>query len=322
MLTNNSLLKRDSFLLCCRNMLIRELAAVWVAVLLCHLQLTGSQVSGRLLFRYGFSMTSRPALFRVLLSTRNFFSFSPSKSGRKFTVPIFETRSYSSFYSSSIRGSDCFDSGFSLQSRIFRWNSDLWNFMMMTVFSRQISRIILTREMKWTIVECGENLPMKRSHKGINKNWRIYSTSIFKFLKVQSNTEIVSNTRRVSWRDTIRELFVDTRRDNRDTENMISMRKKEEERGFSPRILLEKLSQGLRSNWRGPRESPPVAWPFARDVECVACVRGESEFQPACRQAYTRVPYSTGNQSYQPLQYFSIYKKCQRERSFFFFFFF
>lgn len=102
MLTNNSLLKRDSFLLCCRNMLIRELAAVWVAVLLCHLQLTGSQVSGRLLFRYGFSMTSRPALFRVLLSTRNFFSFSPSKSGRKFTVPIFETRSYSSFYSSSI----------------------------------------------------------------------------------------------------------------------------------------------------------------------------------------------------------------------------
>lgn len=318
MLTNNSLLKRDSFLLCCRNMLIRELAAVWVAVLLCHLQLTGSQVSGRLLFRYGFSMTSRPALFRVLLSTRNFFSFSPSKSGRKFTVPIFETRSYSSFYSSSIVSIrishfrvEYFD-GIRIYGTLWWWQFFRW----------QISRIILTREMKWTIVECGENLPMKRSHKGINKNWRIYSTSIFKFLKVQSNIEIVSNTRRVSWRDTIRELFVDTRRDNRDTENMISMRKKEEEGGSSPRILLEKLSQGLRSNWRGPRESPPVAWPFARDVECVACVRGESEFQPACRQAYTRVPYSTGNQSYQPLQYFSIYKKCQRERSFFFFFFF
>lgn len=318
MLTNNSLLKRDSFLLCCRNMLIRELAAVWVAVLLCHLQLTGSQVSGRLLFRYGFSMTSRPALFRVLLSTRNFFSFSPIEIGSK----IYRSYFRNSLVFIFLLEFNCFDSDFSLQSRIFRWNSNLWNFMMMTVFSRQISRIILTREMKWTIVECGENLPMKRSHKGINKNWRIYSTSIFKFLKVQSNIEIVSNTRRVSWRDTIRELFVDTRRDNRDTENMISMRKKEEERGFSPRILLEKLSQGLRSNWRGPRESPPVAWPFARDVECVACVRGESEFQPACRQAYTRVPYSTGNQSYQPLQYFSIYKKCQRERSFFFFFFF
>ena len=72
----------------------------------------------------------------------------------------------------------------------------------------------------------------------------------------------------------------------------------------------------------GPRESPPVAWPFARDVECVACVRGESEFQPACRQAYTRVPYSTRNQSYQPLQYFSLYRKCQREWSFSWFFLF
>lgn len=36
---------RKDLLVCCRNMLIRELAAVWVAVLLCHLQLTESQVS-------------------------------------------------------------------------------------------------------------------------------------------------------------------------------------------------------------------------------------------------------------------------------------
>lgn len=63
----NSLFKRDSFLLCYRNMLIRELAAVWVAVLLCHLQLTESQVSARLLFRYGFSMTSRSTLFHTYL---------------------------------------------------------------------------------------------------------------------------------------------------------------------------------------------------------------------------------------------------------------
>lgn len=171
MLTNNSLLKRDSFLLCCRNMLIRELAAVWVAVLLCHLQLTGSQVSGRLLFRYGFSMTSRPALFRVLLSTRNFFSFSPSKSGRKFTVSIFETRSYSSFYSSSIVSIrishfrvEYFD-GIRIYGTLWWWQFFRW----------QISRIILTREMKWTIVECGENLPMKRSHKGINKKLNLFN---------------------------------------------------------------------------------------------------------------------------------------------------
>lgn len=53
--------KEDRFF-CCRNMLIRELAAAWVAVLLCHLQLTESQVSVRLLSRRGLSIAS-PTLF-------------------------------------------------------------------------------------------------------------------------------------------------------------------------------------------------------------------------------------------------------------------
>lgn len=115
MLTNNSPLKRDSFLLCCRNMLIRELAAVWVAVLLCHLQLTGSQVSGRLLFRYGFSMTSRPALFRAHASFYLFLF------GRKFTVPIFPICLSTRVPRSSRFGfRSRFRSDFSLQNRIFR----------------------------------------------------------------------------------------------------------------------------------------------------------------------------------------------------------
>lgn len=104
-------------------------------------------------------------------------------------------------------------------------------------------------------------------NEGINENWRY---------KIQYKKN------RISWRDTILEFV--------DTPTVIEISRL----GFSSR------------NWakdyevidRGPRESPPVAWPFAR--ECVACMRGESEFQPACRQAYTRVPYSTRNQSYQP----------------------
>lgn len=53
------------FLICCRNMLIRELAAVWVAVLLCHPQLTESQVSIRnllILVKFALSREGRTLL--------------------------------------------------------------------------------------------------------------------------------------------------------------------------------------------------------------------------------------------------------------------
>lgn len=255
-------MKRDSFLLCCRNMLIRELAAVWVAVLLCHLQLTGSQVSGRLLFRYGFFRWHRGrhcfATLRFLLPF--FFSIE--------NLPIFAILSRIHH--------------FSPRNKIFRWNSNSWKFT------------------NWSV----------------KLWWQFYTnfSRIIPFLlnEVNRQTDLIKNEQKlensIRYKNRLRlELLIDGKWWSR-----CRRRRGVSRLGFSSRNWAKDYEV---IDW-GPRESPPVAWPFARDVECVACVRGESEFQPACRQAYTRVPYSTRNQSYQPLQYFSLYRKCQREWSF------
>lgn len=192
-------MKRDSFLLCCRNMLIRELAAVWVAVLLCHLQLTGSQVSGRLLFRYGFFRWHRG---------RHCFT------ALRFLLPFFfsiENLPFSYFHNSTRIHH------FSPRNKIFRWNSNSWKFT------------------NWSV----------------KLWWQFYTnfSRIIPFLlnEVNRQTDLIKNEQKlensIRYKNRLRlELLIDGK---------WWSRCKRRRGGFSPRILLEKLSQGLRSNWLG-----------------------------------------------------------------------